>query len=90
MRYKWHVTPIIAHNNFLLVLAYIYVLPDSRFLYVKKIPNISLDQWINLDIKIILVGDERQPIKLIWGLYTNSTSSSVYLKEVKRDNNKIM
>ncbi len=36
---------------------------------------------MNLDTKMILVGDEGQPIQLTWRSRTNSTSGSVYLED---------
>ena len=34
--------------------------------------------------------DEREPVKLTWKFYIKPTSSSIYLKKTKHDNNKIM
>ncbi len=36
---------------------------------------------MNLNIKMVLVGDEGQPIQLTWRSCANSASGSVYLKD---------
>lgn len=55
-----NVTLTIACNNFFIVLAYICILPDSRFLSAKKIPGVGLNKSVNLATKMVLGGDEGQ------------------------------
>ncbi len=71
-----NITHTIACNNFLTILAYISILANSRFSDAKKVPDVGLDQWMNLATKMIdnwayqqifyhYEGDERQPIERI-------------------------
>lgn len=53
-RKKWFIC-VLTHND----------RPVFKIVGWKKIPATSLNQWINLDIKTVLVGDEGQPIEFI-------------------------
>ena len=45
---------------------------------------------MNFNTKIVVGADKKDPIKLIWRSCIKPISSSVYLKEAKRNNHKIM
>lgn len=45
---------------------------------------------MNLAKKIVVEGDERQSIELIWRFCIKLVFSSIYLKEVEYDNDEIM
>ncbi len=45
---------------------------------------------MNLDIKMVLVRDEKQLIEFTWRFCINSVFGSIYLEKAKRNNNEIM
>ncbi len=70
-----------GEKNCLFMFWRVIIGPHSTFSGTKKIPGISLDQWMNLNTKMVLVGDEGQPIQLTWRSCTNSASGSVQIED---------
>lgn len=85
-----NVIPAIACNNSRIVLACIYILPDSTFSDAKKIPEVGLDQWMNLSTKIVIGGDEGQTIVFTCRFCIKPVLGSIYLKEAICNNNEIV
>ena len=67
-----------------------YILFDLRFLGGKKISGIDLNQWINLDTKIVVEADKKQPIEFTRTFHIKPVFGSIYFKETKRDNDEIV
>ena len=63
---------------------------NSRFLGVKKIPDIGFDLWMNLATKIVVGTVEKKSITSIWKFCIKLISSFVYFKKAKCANNEIM